>query len=110
MSALDEQANIHDIDCPDWTGLGKCVCKSGVAVEELAQLRSENADLLKKVDEAIAWHESDCSPHALLEHELARLQKAVEEAEEVIKIFSHFSGHVDTCETWLKEYGSKETI
>jgi len=47
---------------------------------DIDQLRSDNAALLKKVDEAIAWHEGDCSPHALLEHELACLQKAVEEA------------------------------
>ena len=45
MSALDEQANIHDIDCPDWTGQGKCVCKSGVAVEELARFRNRIAEL-----------------------------------------------------------------
>jgi len=88
----------------------------------IARLRADNANLLKKLDALTAWYEDGSSPHtlyALLEQEIARLQKAVEVLVETLKetlgrldeykgdddgyIIEH--GHVV-----LKEYDSKETI
>jgi predicted nuclease with TOPRIM domain len=84
--------------------------KSELAINKLAQLRADNAELLKKVDEAIAWHEGDCSPRALLEHELAQLRNRIKELEKIVyeaeEVISRRKECLD-CYEWLAN-NSKE--
>ena len=43
--------------------------------DEVAALEAENAELLVKLDEAIAWHEGDDSPRARLEAKLEAMKQ-----------------------------------
>ncbi len=45
----------------------------------LNECEEELNDLLAKLDEAIAWHEGDCSPHAELEQTIAQLRAEKDE-------------------------------
>jgi len=69
--------------------------------DEVAQLEADNADLLTKLDECIAWHEGDDSPRARLEIKIKLLLKLIEYAARVLDNARMY----DTAEYLLKEAG-----
>jgi hypothetical protein len=58
MTILDDQVNIHFIDCPACTDDGECICDSSKAMKELEKLRN----LLKELYEPakIAVNQTIC--------------------------------------------------
>ena len=101
MSPLDEYLKECDRSC--LVNIGEdCNCGRDSAIQELADLRSEKSRLAQ---ENIRLNNNE----DFLDSRIAELEKAVEEAEEVIEEYVTQEGATASAELWrLKKYGKEQ--